>query len=447
MRIIVIGAGPCGLGAAKRLVELGHEDWLLFEKESSAGGLSASRVDERGFTWDIGGHVVFSHYEDFDRMLEETCGGEWVFHRRRSFVKIGSARIPYPFQNNLHRLPEDLRREALEGLKSAGEADPGLPFDQWLERAFGPGITRIFMRPYNRKVWASDLSSMSSNWIAERVSLVGYEQARKRISRNRDDFDWGPNSAFRHPRRGGTGEIFRRLAAALPPGKVHFGEEIVRIDFENKLLRMGGGVEVRYDALINSIPLDRLVACAFGVPDAVREGAAELRHSGTHVVGCGFRAPTASDWSWMYFPEPDVPFHRVTNFGHYSSFNVPGGRADLFSALMCETSFSEEKPSSLADVAEKTRAGLAAAGLVDPAASMAGEFAISVPYAYPVPTPGRDSALRTIQTYLMDRGVYSRGRFGAWLYERGNMDHSYKQGRDVADRILYGNKEMAWKLS
>jgi len=31
--IIIIGAGPCGLGAAYRLKELGHRNWTIYEKE------------------------------------------------------------------------------------------------------------------------------------------------------------------------------------------------------------------------------------------------------------------------------------------------------------------------------------------------------------------------------------------------------------------------------
>ena len=56
-KIIIIGAGPTGLGAAYRLNELGHQNWVLLEKNDYVGGLSASFVDDAGFTWDVGGHV------------------------------------------------------------------------------------------------------------------------------------------------------------------------------------------------------------------------------------------------------------------------------------------------------------------------------------------------------------------------------------------------------
>jgi UDP-galactopyranose mutase len=66
VRFLIIGAGPTGLGAAWRLKELGEHDFLVLDASPEAGGLSRSFRDERGFTWDIGGHVLFSHYPYFD---------------------------------------------------------------------------------------------------------------------------------------------------------------------------------------------------------------------------------------------------------------------------------------------------------------------------------------------------------------------------------------------
>jgi hypothetical protein len=71
---------------------------------------------------------------------------------------------------------------------------------------------------------------------------------------------------------------------------------------------------------------------------------------------------------------------------------------------------------------------------------------IDIDYAYPVPTLKRDQALRTIQPWLMTNDIYSRGRFGAWKYEIGNMDHAVKMGIDVARRVVQGTEEEVWTL-
>ncbi len=66
-RIVIIGCGPTALGASLRLKELGilRQDVqvLILEKSDAPGGLSRSFRDKQGFLWDLGGHVVFSHYD------------------------------------------------------------------------------------------------------------------------------------------------------------------------------------------------------------------------------------------------------------------------------------------------------------------------------------------------------------------------------------------------
>jgi hypothetical protein len=68
-------------------------------------------------------------------------------------------------------------------------------------------------------------------------------------------------------------------------------------------------------------------------------------------------------------------------------------------------------------------------------------YLIDISYSYPVPTLARDRALLVIQPYLESKSVFSRGRFGAWKYEVGNMDHSFMQGVEVVERLLLGKNE------
>ena len=214
-RIVIIGAGPCGLACARELDRLGNSDWLIFEASGGPGGLAASVVDSAGFTWDLGGHVVFSHFGEFDVLLEEVMDGEVRWHDRSSFIRFGDRWVPYPFQNNLRYLPSSVRDECLEGLRRAPGGSVEMDFGAWMQMTFGEGIARYFMRPYNEKVWATALDQMSAGWIAERVSVVDYDRALANVRESRDDLAWGPNNRFVFPAVGGTGEIYRRLADRL----------------------------------------------------------------------------------------------------------------------------------------------------------------------------------------------------------------------------------------
>ena len=104
------------------------------------------------------------------------------------------------------------------------------------------------------------------------------------------------------------------------------------------------GSSVRYDQLITTIPLDRLVAMTDLAP-ALSDAASDLRSSSTHVVGIGVRGsagPHLAGKCWIYFPEANCPFYRVTHFSHYSPLNVPDITRHW--SLMAGVSESSAKP-------------------------------------------------------------------------------------------------------
>jgi protoporphyrinogen oxidase len=446
-KVIIVGAGPCGLGCARELTGMGHNDFELHESGPGPGGLASSIIDEAGFTWDHGGHVVFSHYGEFDRLLQDVMGDDVVQHDRSSYVRIGNNWVPYPFQNNLHYLPAHLAEEALAGLVDAQRSSPDhdvtVDFESWMMSSFGPGICRLFMRPYNEKVWAYPPSSMSASWIAERVSIVDWRDALHNVIWQHDDLGWGPNNKFLFPISGGTGEIYRRAATAVDD-HIQYNSSVRSIDPIRKLLVTSDGVERPYDRLVWTGALDILIDSLIAAPDAVKAGANELTHNSVTVVGVGYRSPLADDRSWMYFPGDDVPFYRATNFAKYAAANVPGGRTDQYSSWMTEVASSPHRPLDTEQLGERVDQALRSAGLVNPGAETVSLHLDHIERAYPIPTLGRDDALATIQPWLMEHDIYSRGRFGAWRYELGNMDHAVKMGVDVARLLVDGTDEQAW---
>ncbi len=443
-RILIIGAGPCGLACGRELDRLGHRNWLILEATARPGGLAASVLDPAGFTWDLGGHVVFSHFGEFDALLAEVMRDDISAHDRSSYVRFADTWVPYPFQNNLRYLPATEREDCLRGLAQAPGGDPTMDFATWMRAAFGDGITRHFMEPYNAKVWATDLGLMSSGWIAERVSVVDYERAVRNVRDGRDDLAWGPNNRFVFPDRGGTGEIYQRLAGRFPD-RVRYRCEVGEIDAEHHRVRLPGGEELGYAALVSTMPLDRLVARIRDRPSALADASRGLVHSGVFMVGVGYEAPLSDDRSWMYFPDHALPFYRATNFAKYAAANVPGATTSRFCSYMTETSYSAHRPEPRAGLEDRVEAGLRAAGVVAGRPAVVSVHVENIPYAYPVPTIDRDRALGLIQPWLARHWILSRGRFGSWRYEIGNMDHAVKMGIDAARRLLTGAQEELWR--
>jgi protoporphyrinogen oxidase len=299
------------------------------------------------------------------------------------------------------------------------------------------------MRPYNLKVWATPAELMSATWIAERVSVVDHKRALRSVLLGLDDVGWGPNNTFRFPRSGGTGEIYRRLADRLG-ARVRYGTRMVGLDTARREIRFEDGQSAGYDALVSTMPVDLLVAAIDDCPSDVRSAAASLEHNSVWIVGVGCERPLADDRSWLYFADPAVPFYRVTNFAKYAAANVPGGDTDRYSSYMTETAYSTHRPGNRDSLEQDVVDALISTGMIDADVPIVSLHTIDIEYAYPIPTLERDEALAVVQPWLMERGIYSRGRFGSWRYEIGNMDHAAKMGIDAARLLVEGRPEELW---
>ena len=192
-RIVIIGAGPTGLGAAQRMLELGimrsDSQLIILEQESAPGGLATSRRDDEGFLWDMGGHVVFSHYNYFDKSLDRAVR-EWNKRKRAAFAFMkGSDNerrfVPYPIQENINAMSKGDCQRCLEGLeevvRNPSKRKPA-NFDEWLLMNFGKGLCEVFMRKYNRKVWTVDTVDMNAVWVGERVAVPDIGKIRAKIT-------------------------------------------------------------------------------------------------------------------------------------------------------------------------------------------------------------------------------------------------------------------------
>ncbi len=442
-RIVLIGAGPTGLAAGYRLQELGHDDWVILEANDYVGGLATSFRDEAGFTYDIGGHVMFSHYPYWDALVEKLMGADYTELNREAWVWMEGRFVPYPFQNNLRSLEPQTVLECVLGLIEAQRrAHSPSNFREWVDAVFGAGIAEHFMIPYNFKVWATPPQLMNYVWIGERVSVVDVEAVLRNVILGEDQRSWGPNNTFRYPLRGGTGFLYESLRTFVE-GNLHLANPVRLVDPRRRTVTTADGRRWPYDALLSTMPLNHLVSAMPDVPEPVRGAAGQLAWSGSHIVGVGVDRPAGSTKNWIYFPEPDVPFYRVTYLSNYSPYITPRPDQTLF---LTETSYSPHKPEDETTIVQRVIDGLVHCGLMDESdrSRIVTTWVCSPTMSYPVPTVGRDAALGTIQPWLRAHDIWSRGRFGAWLYEIGNMDHSAMQGVEFVDHVLLGEDETVW---
>jgi protoporphyrinogen oxidase len=444
-KIVIIGAGPTGLGAGYRLKELGYRNFHIYDRLPYVGGLASSFTDSAGFTWDIGGHVMFSHYKYYDKCFEETMGDDFQLNMRECWLRMFDRWVPYPFQNNIRYLPKEVTLECLTGLIEAQtnrDHKSAKNFEEFCAAVFGDGICKYFMKPYNFKVWAHPLSMMNKEWIGERVAMIDINRAIRNVVMGTDDFGWGPNNQFKYPLFGGTGEFYRRMGKVVED-HITLNKPVDFINIGKKEVRFKDGEIAKYDVLLSAMPLDKLCNDVINgeMPRDIKKAAAGLRHSGGYMVGIGIKQRCPSTKSWMYFPEDNCPFYRVTYLSNYSPYMTPD--KDTHYSLLCETSYSEFKPVDGKNIVQDTVRGLINAGMISEKDQddIVDTWCFHADYSYPTPSVERDGILSKVVPFLEQHGIYSRGRFGMWKYEVANTDHVLMQGVELINRLLKGEPE------
>lgn len=433
VRFLIVGAGPTGLGAAYRLQELGCKDYLVVDGAPHVGGLASSFKDEKGFVWDIGGHVQFSHYKYFDDLMKKALGADgWFTHERESWVWMRNRFIPYPLQNNIRQLPKEDLWKCLRGLveiyKNPDRKTPA-NFREWIQQTFGAGLAEVFMLPYNFKVWAFPAEEMSYQWIGERVAVTDLQRILENMLFEKDDLSWGPNNTFQFPKEGGTGAIWEAVATLSGRERIRLNCAVKEIRAEKKEAVLQDGSVIRYEKLLSTIPLDQLARLTPQAPEAVQKTAQELKFSSSNIVGIGLEGQPAEALKkkcWMYFPEDDCPFYRVTVFSNYSRHNVP--RPGEQWSLMAEVSESTAKPLHQGKLIEDVIQGLRNTKLIGAGDKVVSQWSYRAFHGYPTPFQGRDERLKKLHAFFEPRDIFSRGRFGGWKYEVSNQDHSLMQG-------------------
>eukprot|EP00462_Mataza_sp_D1_P021879 CAMPEP_0175141878 /NCGR_PEP_ID=MMETSP0087-20121206/12397_1 /TAXON_ID=136419 /ORGANISM="Unknown Unknown, Strain D1" /LENGTH=572 /DNA_ID=CAMNT_0016425437 /DNA_START=83 /DNA_END=1798 /DNA_ORIENTATION=- len=458
--IVVIGTGPTGLGAAWRLHELGYKNFTVVESTSDTGGLAKSVVDNNGFTWDHGVHVLFSHFTYFDSMLDMALPNQedWFHHNRSSPAWMRNRFVGYPVQNNVWQLPEADLMECLDGLVdltrtlASGNFSKPANFKEWVDLSFGAGIGKQFMHPYNFKVWAHTTEKLNTQWVGERVATVDPKKILHNLVYKVKDVTWGPNAVFRYPKHG-SGHIWDALIAKIPKARIFLGKRVTALHTGagkqqgGRKLSFADGTSLQYDRLVSTMPIDKLLRMSDS-SELRAAGSVEgaFKYQTVNLVGIGIEGNISQHLSsvqWVYFPEEEFVFYRLTVLSNFSPYMVKKPYQQY--SIVCEVSESKYRVVDQSTIVEDVVRGLKKSGFVQPDAVFATKWHERFEYGYPVPYVGRDEHVHHADELLQRARVWSRGRFGSWKYEVANQDHSFMLGVQAVNNILFGAEETTFR--
>ena len=94
--VVIIGAGPAGLTAAREIARRGLRP-ILVEKGAMVGGLARTE-SYKGFHFDMGGHRFFTKVAEVNKIWHEVLGDEFLRRPRLSRIYYNRQFFHYPLR-------------------------------------------------------------------------------------------------------------------------------------------------------------------------------------------------------------------------------------------------------------------------------------------------------------------------------------------------------------
>jgi protoporphyrinogen oxidase len=434
-KTLILGAGLTGLSCAYHL----GDGYLLAEKENEPGGIVRTRVRREGFLCDGTGHWLHLRNEYMKALVRKLLPDQLVEHERKAVIHMRGCFTPYPFQANTHGLPAEVALDCLLGLlKARHPEDFGLQppaaapanFRQWVERYFGEGIARHFMVPYNEKLLGVNLEELRPEYAERFIPRPSLEDVVKgALGFSRESL--GYNARFVYPREGGISALPRALAASLkvPP---NYDVTVSRIDLKNRTATMSDGRQVRYGRLVNTAPLPRFLALLADAPPELKSAGRQLRATTVHYFDIGVRGPgdRASQYHWIYFPEPEFIFYRTGSYSAVHADAAPPGCRSYYVEMSGGAADWLKRPEELK---QRVLADLRKARVLSADDEILFMELSEIPFAYVIFDQNYESCRKQIFDFLEKEGIITAGRWGGWNY--GGMEDALLEGKAAAEQI------------
>jgi protoporphyrinogen oxidase len=419
--VLIVGAGPAGIGAASMLQSAGVE-FELVEAENGPGGLM--RSDEvQGFSFDRAGH--FLHYStDQFRKVVDGCGIDMEEVARRSAVILDGRIIPYPLQFNLWAADPVFRTAVLADLSDQDSVDTRTEsFHATLTAIWGPTLTERFFRPYNEKMWGRPLASLPADCGARFIPKAAPDLVR--LGAEAPVRGYGYNRTFVYPRSGRIQELADRLSAPFA-NRIRVNTKAGEIDLARRTISLNGNMET-YDVLIHTGALSQVVArCNLKPARPDLFDCAELIN-----LRVGFEGAMQVDDHWHYVPDPEIPFFRVGYPGNINPGTCPSGCASL--SIELEAREWLKHGAAPQRFAERALAYLAELDILTwRKLCVVDTWTISPAYVVHREN-GRGDFARLFEE-LSAHNVHMAGRYGRWEYF--SLEEAYLSGVNVATSLV-----------
>ncbi len=349
-RIIILGAGPAGLGAAWRLRQEGKAQVTVLEQGVGVGG-NAGSFHWNGHWLDHGSHRL--HPATAPRILEDIrslLGPDLLTRPRHGRIRLRGQWVHFPLHplDLLLRLDKRFAAGVLrDRLRVARTRDEGEEsFASVLRASLGPTICDAFYFPYARKIWGADPEGLSAIQARKRVAAGSFVKLLRKVLHAVPGFRPPMAGTFFYPARG-FGQVCEAYAeAALRDGTtIHLecrvtGLEIPASEGDPWKVHAEQGSErtvFEGDHVWSTLPIPlvaRMIRETGGhVPEVVQSAVGQIRYRSMVLVYLELDQDRFTEFDAHYFPDATVRITRLSETKNYAARTEPVGRTVLCAEL------------------------------------------------------------------------------------------------------------------
>jgi protoporphyrinogen oxidase len=443
-RVVILGAGPAGLGAAYRLARRGGIGATVIERSRVVGG-NAGSFELAGQVVDYGSHRLHPACDpEVLRDIQALLGDDLLDRPRHGRIRLRGRWIHFPLK------PVDLALRLSPGFAFGVGADvlrkvarfgrrrtEPETFASVLEAGLGQTICRDFYFPYAQKIWGLPPTELAAIQARRRVSAGSIAKMARKVLAAVPGFKPRGGGRFYYP-RAGYGQISRAYhrAAEAAGATFVFGAAVSAVErTDDRVLAVGAeqdGRRCRFEAdqIWSTIPVSALVeAMRPTAPGAVLDAARRIEFRAMMLIYLVLEQDRFTEYDAHYFPEAAIRISRLSEPKNYGRTGTPG-RTVLCAELPCSPS-DPEWDFADDDLGRLVGDALHRAGL--PLRAPVKEVVVRrLRQAYPIYRRGYEAHFDAIDVYL-DRftNLLTFGRQG--LFAHDNTHHTLFMAYAAAD--------------
>ena len=312
-RVVVLGAGPMGLAAARRAVALGHDVDVL-EADSKVGGMAA-HVDFDGLSIERFYHFVCKSDTPTFELMDELGIADrmrWVETSMAYYTHGAISRWGDPV--SLLRFPHlTLVEKVRTGLQmflttraQNFESIEGLTSREWIERGSGKSVYNKLWKRLQELKFYEYADHISASWIATRIKRVG--NSRKSIFQEQLGYI-----------DGGSETLMEAMATDIrrKGGRIHLRTKAERVVIEDGRL-MGvraAGQHHTADAVLSTVPIPLINNLVPDLPESLKQKYAAIPNIGVVCLILKLRK-SVSPHFWLNIVADDIDIPGLIEFSN-----------------------------------------------------------------------------------------------------------------------------------